>query len=58
MRASSNATRPLLWPALLAGFFGLLWLAQEMGWLPTRLPLGPLSVLIAALAMVRYAYEK
>ncbi len=58
MCASSNSRGPLLWPALLTGFFGLLWLAQEMGWLPTNLPLGPMSVLIAALAMVRYAYEK
>ena len=58
MRASQNANRPLLWPALLLGFFGLAWLAQDIGWLPTNLPLGPLSVIIAALAMVRYAYEK
>jgi hypothetical protein len=42
----------------LLGFFGLLWLAQDMGWLPTALPLGPLSVIIAALAMIRYAYDK
>lgn len=58
MRASPNAHSPLLWPALLLGFFGLLWLAQDIEWLPTNLPLGPLSAIIAALALVRYAYEK
>lgn len=50
--------KPLLWPALVVGLVGLLWLAAEMGWAPINLPLGPMSVLIIALALMLYAYEK
>lgn len=45
-----------LWPAFIVGGVGLLWLAQESKWLATNLPLGPLSVLIVALALVYYFY--
>ncbi len=57
MSPKSNPGPPLLWPALLVGLFGLLWLAQEIKWLPSSLPLGPVCVLVTALALVRYAYE-
>ena len=54
---ANTQPKPLLLPSLIVGLVGLLWLAPEMGWLPTRLPLGPLSVLVAALALMRYAYN-
>ena len=51
-------SKPLLWPAVLVGLTGLLWLSAEMKWLPIDLPLGPLSVLVISLALMLYAYEK
>lgn len=50
--------RPVLVAAALAvGLAGLLWLGQESGWLSVDLPLGPLSVLLAGLALLLYAYH-
>ena len=54
---SREKPKALLMPALLVGLAGLLWLAQEIGWTPSALPLGPISVLVVSLAMIRYAYE-
>jgi len=53
-----KSAKPLLWPALLVGLVGLLWLAAEVKWVPIDLPLGPLSVLVISLALMLYAYEK
>ena len=53
---SREKPKALLMPALLVGLAGLLWLAQETGWMPGSLPLGPVSVLVVSLAMIRYAY--
>ncbi|VVB57736.1 Uncharacterised protein [uncultured archaeon] len=50
-------SKPHLLPAMLAGLVGLLWLAQDMGWLASGLPLGPISILVMALALIRYAYN-
>ena len=58
MSPKSYSSPPMLWPALLVGLFGLLWLAQEIKWLQTDLPLGPVAIIITALALVRYAYDK
>jgi len=50
--------KPMLWPALLVGLVGLIWLASDTGWVKIDLPLGPFSVLIIALALTLYAYGK
>jgi hypothetical protein len=55
---ANRSSQPLLWPALLVGLTGLLWLASDLKWVPIDLPLGPLSVLIIALALILYAYDQ
>lgn len=54
----SDAWSKARWPALLCGLLALVWLAQEMKWLNATLPLGPLSLLAAALAMLSMQLER
>jgi hypothetical protein len=44
-------------PAFLVAVVGLLWLAEDAGWVHASLPLGPISILIISLVLIRYAYK-
>ncbi|VVB58379.1 Uncharacterised protein [Candidatus Anstonella stagnisolia] len=37
---------------LLVGMLGVVWLAQEIGWLDTNLPLGPLAIILLGLLIM------
>lgn len=54
--ASKTKNASALWPGFFVGAMGALWLAQEIKWLPTSLPLGPLSIVGVSLALVYYFY--
>lgn len=54
MAPKSKPSVPI-WPALLIALVGLVWLGQSMQWIGSSLPLGPLGMLLTALALVFYA---
>ncbi|MDE1797964.1 MAG: hypothetical protein KGH63_00975 [Candidatus Micrarchaeota archaeon] len=56
MAPKLNRPTAVLWPALLVAVVALAWLGQEMNWLATGLPLGPLGMLLIALTLAVYAY--
>ncbi len=48
--------KQIAWGLMLA-VFGILWMAQEIGWINSKVPIGPLIVILAGL-MVVYARTK
>ncbi|MFA5108413.1 MAG: hypothetical protein WC492_02690 [Candidatus Micrarchaeia archaeon] len=46
--------RKLLWPAVIVALLSLLWLAAEMKWINSDLPLGPFALLAVSLALIIY----
>lgn len=56
--ALKTAKGPALWPAFGVGLLALLWLAQEVRWLPLSLPLGPIALFAAGMAIALLARER
>ncbi len=52
---ASKTKQSPLWPAALVVLLGLAWLGQEMSWIPTSLPLGPLDLILTGMALAYYA---
>lgn len=50
--------KKLLWPPMLVALLSLLWLINDLGYLKTDIPVGPLALFCAALALLIYELRK
>jgi len=57
MQKQSLKNKVLIWPAVIVCLISLVWLAAQTNILNTTLPIGPIGLFAAALALLIYEYK-